>query len=187
MDINKEKYAILGTLGDDEGFLTCSMHIAKKMDNSDMIKPYPEFEAAAEDLKSGAISCLLVPGAYPKLNSFIMDSDLVVSESFVEKIPALVLSGFHAACPEQIELIFHHPATTYLLSELNIAYRENSTVSSNPEACRQVMLNTETSIALTNQLCADHYGLVTYKVLREGIQMPWVCFTKKPQRVNALV
>ena len=29
MDINKEKYAILGTLGDDEGFLTCSMHIAK--------------------------------------------------------------------------------------------------------------------------------------------------------------
>ena len=41
------------------------------------------------------------------------------------------------------------------------------------------MLSTETSIALTNQLCADHYGLVTYKMLREGIQMPWVCFTKK--------
>lgn len=30
MEITKGKYAILGTLGDDEGFLTCSMHIAKK-------------------------------------------------------------------------------------------------------------------------------------------------------------
>ncbi|WP_339273512.1 hypothetical protein MKY59_20700 [Paenibacillus sp. FSL W8-0426] len=187
MEITKGKYAILGTLGDDEGFLTCSMHIAKKMDNSDLIKPYPEFEAAADDLKSGEISCLLVPGAYPKLNSFIMDSDLVVSESFVEKIPALVLSGFQVVCPEQIDIIYHHPATTYLLTELDIIYRENCTVSSNPEACRKVMLNTERSLALTNQLCADHYGLVTYKVLREGIQMPWVCFTKNTQRVNALI
>ncbi|OAX45430.1 hypothetical protein [Paenibacillus sp. AD87] len=187
MEITESKYAILGTLGDEEGFLTCSMHIAKKLNNSDIIKPYPEFEAAAEDLKSGEISCLLVPGAYPKLNSFIMDSELVVSESFVEKIPALVLSGFHAECPDQIDVIFHHPATTYLLSELSIIYRESSTVSSNPEACRKVMHHTERSIALTNQLCADHYGLVTYKVLREGINMPWVCFTKNVQRVNALV
>lgn len=187
MEINESKYAILGTLGDDEGFLTCSMHIAKKLNNSDLIKPYPQFEAAAEDLKSGAISCLLVPGAYPKLNSFIMDSELVVSESFVEQIPALVLCGSHAVCPDQIDIIFHHPATTYLLTEISTTYRENSTVSSNPEACRKVMHNAEGSIALTNQLCADHYGLVTYKVLREGINMPWVCFTKSMQRVNALI
>ncbi|MFC9711286.1 hypothetical protein ACFTRD_24410 [Paenibacillus sp. NPDC056933] len=187
MEITKEKYAVLGTLGDDEGFLTCSMHIAKKLGNSERIKPYPEFEAAAEDLKSGVISCLLVPGAYPKLNSFIMDSELVVSESFVEKIPALVLSGFDAVCPEQIDIIYHHPATTYLLSELDTIYRESRTVSSNPEACRKVMHNKEKSIALTNQLCAEHYGLVTYKVLREGINMPWVCFTKNTQRVNAVI
>lgn len=62
MDINKEKYAILGTLGDDEGFLTCSMHIAKKMDNSDMIKPYPEFEA---DCRRSEIRCdFLSAGAW---------------------------------------------------------------------------------------------------------------------------
>lgn len=116
-----------------------------------------------------------------------MDSELAVSESFVEKIPALVLSGFHAVCPDQIDIIYHHPATTYLLSELDTTYRENSTVSSNPEACRKVMHNTEKSIALTNQLCADHYGLVTYKVLREGINMPWVCFTQNTQRVNTVI
>ncbi|ULO06222.1 hypothetical protein H1230_24780 [Paenibacillus sp. 19GGS1-52] len=179
METIKSRYAILGTLGDNEGFLTCSMHIAKNLNNADTIVPYPLFEEAAKDLKSERISCLLVPGAYPKINSFIMDSELEVSESFVKKIPALVLSGFGGKCPENIDIIFHHPATTYLLSEITTSYKENIAVSSNPEGCRMVIKNINRSITITNQLCADHYGLTTYKVLRKGINMPWVCFIKR--------
>lgn len=179
METTKSRYAVLGTLGDDEGFLTCSMHIAKKLHNADTIVPYPLFEEAAKDLKSERISCLLVPGAYPKINSFIMDSELEVSESFVRKIPALVLSGFEKKSPPNIDIIFHHPATAFLLSEVTTSYKENIAVSSNTESCKMVIENKNRSIAITNQLCADHYGLTTYKVLRKGINMPWVCFTKR--------
>jgi prephenate dehydratase len=105
--------------------------------------------------------------------------NIEVSESFVKRIPALVLSGFEKNCHENIDIIFHHPATTYLLSEITTSYKENITVSSNPESCRMVIKNISHSIAITNQLCADHYGLTTYKVLRKGINMPWVCFTRK--------
>ncbi|KGE18724.1 hypothetical protein [Paenibacillus wynnii] len=187
METIKSRYAILGTLGDNEGYLTCSMHVAKSMNNADTIVPYPLFEEAAKDLKSERISCLLVPGAYPKINSFIMDSELEVSESFVKKIPALVLCGSKEDCPTTIHIIFHHPATTYLLSEISTSYKENINVSSNPEACRMVIDNTDCSIAISNQLCADHYGLSTYKVLRKGINMPWVCFIKKNQGVKVVI
>lgn len=178
MEAVKGKYKILGTLGDEEGYLTCSMHIAKKMDNADQIKPYPHFEEAAEALRSGNISCLLVPGAYPRINHFIMDAELKVSETFIEKIPSLILCGVQDSCPEQVKKIYHHPATTYLLSEINTVYIENVPVSSNPEACRMTLQSPNESIAISNQLCANFYGLTTYEVLRDGIDMPWVCFTK---------
>lgn len=182
-----KKYNILGTLGDNEGYLTCSMHIAKELNNADTIKPYPYFEAAATDLKLGNISCLLVPGAYPNINNFIMDSELMVSETFIKEIPALVLCGMQKQCSSNINLIFHHPATTYLLKEIDVSYQENITVSSNPEACRMILKNPDSSIALTNQLCADFYQLETYKILRAGIQMPWICFINNSEGIKNII
>lgn len=178
MLVRTVKYPVLGTLGSTDGFLTCSMHIAKEWDNADEIKPYPYFEDAAADLRAGIINCLLVLGAYPKISDFIMDLELEVAETFIRKIPPLVLCGTKDILPESIETVFHHPATTHLLSEIDTSFMDNKVVSSNPEACRMVLEKPDNSICITNGLCPEYYGLKTYKVLRDGIKMPWICFIK---------
>lgn len=181
------KYEILGTLGDEDGYLTCSMHIAKEAEKAHHIKPYPYFEAAAEDLKKGEISCLLVPGAYPKVNHFIMDSEMIVNEVFIRKIPSLVLCGTAQQSPLSTTTIYHHPATTDLLAEVEVDFDNNTPVSSNSEACRMLLQSAQASLAITNQICADFYKLVTYKVLRKEIDMPWICFTRKAEGAVAVI
>ncbi|KAA9007569.1 hypothetical protein F4V43_03515 [Paenibacillus spiritus] len=178
MITSTSSYSVLGTLGDSEGFLTCSMHVAKEWDHADQIRAYPLFETAAEDLRSEKIDCLLVPAAYPHLGRFIMDRDLKAAESFIRQIPALVLGGMESVPSSSTEQVYHHPATTHLLSEIDTEYQETVGVASNSEACRRVLENPQSSVCITNQLCADYYGLSTYKILREGIRMPWICFTK---------
>jgi hypothetical protein len=180
----RRSYDILGTLGDENGFLTCSMHVARKIDKANLIKPYPHFEDGSADLKSGHISCLLVPGAYPKIGSFIMDSQLVVAETFVERIPSLVLCGVPPECPREVNSIIHHPATTYLLRETEVAHQNCILASSNPEACRMLLRESRSAVAITNQPSAEFYDLAIYKVLREGIRMPWVCFTAGSRYVH---
>jgi prephenate dehydratase len=172
----RRSYHILGTLGDAEGYLTCSMHVARKIEKANLIRPYAQFEDGVVDLKSGNISCLLVPGAYPKIGSFIMDSQLEVAETFVERIPSLVLCGVADQCPAEASAVIHHPATTYLLPEIGVAYGESVPASSNPEACRMLLREPRAAVAITNQPSAEFYNLAIYKVLREGIRMPWVCF-----------
>ena len=179
MQLARRTYEVLGTLGDEEGFLTCSMHVAKHIQNAQVIKPYPSFEEAAEDVKLRKISCLLVPGAYPQVSNFIMDSKLHVSETFIEKIPPLVLCGRESQPPADINVIFYHAATTHLLRETGLNFRKGVTVSSNSEACRRVVGSCNTAVAITNQLCAEHYDLRVYEVLRQAIEMPWICFTGK--------
>jgi len=40
------------------------------------VAPFASFEAASAAVKEGVADAFLVPGAYPHLNGFIMDSEL---------------------------------------------------------------------------------------------------------------
>jgi hypothetical protein len=170
---------ILGTLGDEESQLTCSMYIAKKM-NSCELKGYSSFEKAVESLKNNVIQKVLVPGAYPSINQFIMDDNLEVHQSFVAKIPSLVFAS-SSANKKEISELFLHEATKNLVSDIpNISDVVMLTyVDSNEEACKQLVKGSNSTACITNSLCADYFDLKVHLILREGISMPWVIFKMK--------
>lgn len=170
----------LSTLCDDPAGLTCSFHVAKNKNIAKEILGYPSFEEAAISVKENISNAFLVPGAYPKINTFIMDPQLVVKEVFIEKIPALVFATYNEEDFKEDEdiVIYHHPAVTPLLSELNVNWTKTIHASSNSQACRLLIENPKNSRCITNQICVQHYKLKTIKILRTGIQMPWLCIEK---------
>lgn len=177
-----DKEFILGTLGNNTDYLTCSMYVGNKRYINSIIRGYPTYEAALPDLKSKKISVLLVPAAYPKINNFIMDDELLAQEVFIEPIPPLVLIKKNIYCNlKQITRIYLHPATSKLLDE--VIPQNNTTevifVDSNIMACERLMKdNNDNIMAITNILCANYFDLPIERVLRKSVKMPWVLFKK---------
>lgn len=177
-------YQSVGTLCDEPNGLTCSIDAAKRWGKAKDIKPYPTFEEAANDVKQGTISAFLVPCAYPRLNTFIMDSELLANELFSLRIPPLVLVGVEKDPPTSVKTLFLHPATFPLVPEVPILSDQQEFVTSNSKACAILLESPSSAIAITNGLCASFYHLHTYKVLREGILMPFICFTRNNTLVS---
>ncbi len=174
----KFDYPVLGTLCDEPSCLTCSFSIARQWGKAERIDPYPTYEEAANDVKLGKIDACLVAGAYPKLGFLIFDEDLMVKETFVMRIPSLVLVGIEPKKPAHVKTLFHHPATVPLLPETGVDYDEHEFVTSNSKACTTLLARPDQAIAITNRLCAHHFGLHIYNVLRPGTMMPWLVFTQ---------
>ncbi len=169
-------YKDIGTLCDEPNCLTCSFFIAREWGQAETILPFPTFELAAQAVKDGQIETCLVAGAYPRLNGLIFDEGLVIRETFLRRIPPLVLVGTHDTIPDDLRVLYHHPATTPLLSETGLNFQPTELVSSNSVACKLLLSSPDDSLAITNKLCSDHYGLHIFKVLRPGTLMPWVVF-----------
>lgn len=180
----RESIQRLGTLGDDPIGLTCSMDVARRWGCARTIEPFSSFEKASHAVKQGHVDAFLVPGAYPSLNAFIMDSALMASDTFVMAIPSLVLCVAANATVQNVQYIFHHPATTALLPEVEILWKEAVHASSNVEACRNLLDSPENSACVTNLLCANHFNLKIIQTLRQGISMPWICFKKLSAEKN---
>lgn len=178
--IGLKKSQVLGTLGDNRGFLTCSMHVAKKWNKYETIIPYQRYECAAEHVKKGKIHCFLVPGAYPGINDFIMDAGLLAIDTFIEQIPSLVYVEKKGRSENiGVDKLYLHPATDKLSREINTTFCsiDRIYVNSNIEACEFLIENNNSS-AITNELCANYFNLHIKKILRASIKMPWVCFSK---------
>lgn len=171
-------YCDIATLGDEPCEVTCSYDTALRWGRAREIRPVPSFEEGAAAVKRGEVSALLVPGAYPHLNALIFDADLDVRESFVMDIPNMVLAGREKTAPTEVETIFHHPATTPLLSEVPIVFTESVFAVSNSKACKMLLESSTSAVAITNNLCATYFGLTTYRVLRVRRRMPWVVFCR---------
>jgi len=181
-NIREARYASLGTLGERSGAMTCSEFVAKTYNASGSIRKYPTFERAAKALKQGNISAMLVPGAYPGVFNFIQDVDLRCDRAFIMAIPPLVLAGRDKKAPSRAIALFHHPATAPMLKEVGVPYRRAIAVSSNAVAARLVVrARRRNALAVTNALCADYYRLTVYKVLRRGVEMPWIVFVSASQ------
>jgi prephenate dehydratase len=172
---SKYRYSSVATLGNH---LTCSNYAAKNYCRTSSIKLYDSFEEAATAVKEGIAQAMFVPGAYPNIRYFIMDDFLSVSETEVLQIPALVLAGKFIKQPDKIKRIYLHPAPESLLAEVETKYEETVFVSSNPNACIEVLADNNNSIAITNLNCAEYFDLKVYKILRSGIFMPFVLFVR---------
>jgi hypothetical protein len=172
-------YDSLGTLGDEGQAITCSLDTATRWARSRTIVPYPSFETAAQDVRQGLLSVVLVPAAYPELHRLIMDASLRAEEVFLSKLPPLIVAGRDARPPAKAAVLFHHPATQVLLREVEINFERSQFSSSNAQACVDVLSSEAPAIAITNQLCADFHRLSRYRVLRKSIIMPFICFTRE--------
>lgn len=171
------KYSTLGTLCDDPNGLTCSFDVAQRWGRAKEIVPYSTFEQAAEAVKIGGIQSFLVTAAYVNVYKFIMDAELLADEVFLMKIPDLVLAGREEKQPSNTDVVFYHPSTAPLLDEIETIYTSHKPVTSNSRACVE-LFETPGSIAITNRLCADHYKLNIYQVLRKSMTQPWISFVK---------
>lgn len=175
---NKKRIKTVATLGEPDE-LSCSQYVAAKAKIGRRIISCSSFEMATDYVKKDKADFALVPGAYPEIRRIIMDPDLVAFNCFIFEIPSLVLAGKAGSPPKIIKVLFHHPATVRLLDELPLTFGSAVHVDSNAESCRRVLEEPDTSLAITNELCSEYFGLNTYKILRQGLKMPWVCFEKK--------
>lgn len=158
--------------------MTCSNIALENYCKKTSIKLVDSFQDAINEVKQGIVQAAFIPGAFPNIKDYIMDEKLRVKETVVVQIPALVLAGKFPQQPKKIKRIILHPAPESLLAEVETKFEEMVFASSNPNACIKVLANQNDSIAITNQNCAQYYGLVTYKILRPGIFMPFVLFVR---------
>jgi len=157
---------------DDGNNLTCSYYAASQL-GFKKILPSKTFEDGILSLKKGKADIVFVPGAYPGVNQFIMDKDIVVCKTFVHPIPPLLLTGFSLHPPEIASLIIHHPATTPLLPETGVIFKDTMKVTSNAVACIKLIEQGQfDSLAITNKLCADYFKLKIIKMLRRNDSLP---------------
>lgn len=178
-------YRSAATLADDPAGLTCSVTVGMRWaakGRAGTLFGYPTFEAAAENVKSGRHDALLVAGAYPEIRRFFFDPELRAVEAFVAQLPDMVLAvpdrgGKGAAGPSKI---YYHPATIHLLESLDrVDLMDTEPVTSNSLACRRAMADARRAMAITNSVCAEHYGLTVMKVLSAGTPMSFVVFERR--------
>jgi hypothetical protein len=181
------RYRSAATLADDPAGLTCSVTVgmrwAEAQGRAGRLFGYPTFELAAESVKEGRHDALLVAGAYPEIRSFFFDPRLSAVEAFVSTLPDMILAApeEHASL-HHFDTVHYHPATRVLF-EAGPASRTDNAVqaTSNSAACRDALENPGRAAAITNQICADHYGFKTIEVLSAGTPMSFVVFERKSQ------
>lgn len=175
-----ESISNIGTLGNNSNDVTCSILAAKSLGVSFEVTAFSEFELAAESLVNNEIDAMLVPGAYPSISKFIMNRELTVIDTFMYIIPSLVFASNYKTMQTEYDILYNHPATNPLLSDIyGVAWDKQENVSSNTVACLKVLESKYASCAITNSVCAERYGLVVHQIIRKGINMPFIIFTKK--------
>lgn len=176
-------YASVATLADDSAGLTCSVIVglqwAKRKANK--LFGYPSYNIAAETVRRGRHDALLVAGAYPEIRRFFFDSELQATDAFVNPLPDFVFAApQRSALAKRFDSVHYHPATVALLDSKIGARADNAlTASSNSSACRDALSNPGVASVITNQICADNYGLTTIEVLASGKPMCFVVFERK--------
>ncbi|MET8976574.1 hypothetical protein ABZX85_13260 [Streptomyces sp. NPDC004539] len=178
------RYASVATLADDPAGLTCSVTVGMRWargGRAGRLAGYPAFEIAAERVKAGEHDALLVAGAYPEIRTFFFDPELRAVEAFVSPLPDMVFAApVDGASAERYDVVHYHPATTRLFeSRVSALTDAGLHATSNSAACRAALGSSSRAAAITNQTCADHYGMKTLEVLSVGTPMSFVVFERR--------
>jgi hypothetical protein len=175
------EYRSLATLADDPAGLTCSVTVGLRWarGRAGTVVGYPRFELAAERVRTGEHDVLLVPSAYPDIRTFFFDPELRAVDTFLGTLPDMVLAVPRDARAAELDVLFHHPATTSLVHALAEPVSRLETATSNSAACRAALAHAGRAGAVTNQTSADHYRMRTVRVLAAGTPMGFVVFTRK--------
>lgn len=136
------------------------------------IVPSGSFEEAIALVKADMAQAALVPGAYPGIGKFFMDSELRLVRSFAAEIPALVLAAKPKGRPP-FRQVFAHPATKPYWSLLNAPVVE---AGSNDNAAAAV--DSKRVACITNAAAAKAAGLKILREFRAASPMSWNLFVR---------
>lgn len=167
----------VATLADSTTATTCSALVARRFRLG--IVPSGSFEEAIGFVKTGVAQAALVPGAYPGIGKFFMDTELRLIRSFAAEIPALVLAAMPKGRPP-FRQIFAHPATKPFWSELNATVIE---ATSNDTAAAAV--NSKRVACITNAAAAKRAGLKILREFRPASPMSWNLFARATKLESA--
>ncbi|WP_165088232.1 hypothetical protein [Neisseria yangbaofengii] len=167
---------IIGTLGNTEFPSTCSYVAVVGQFPGSAINLYSTFEEAVHCLKRHEVDKVVIPAAYPKINPIIMDEDLEAVNSFIFKIPALVLAAKNVSDSE-FECLYFHEATLSLLNRIEdkFCFKSKQTANSNTEAALQAALS-DKNACITNFVCVGKFGLNILQTVKSGFKMPFIEF-----------
>jgi hypothetical protein len=175
------EFAKLATLGDAKTSITCSQFVAKEQFPNAMRIGTDSFEEAAQLLKDGAVSLMLVPGAYPSVAALLMDEDLMLYHVFKTAIPALTYGNLVNDILAPVETVYHHAAVTSLLPNVpgfscGVKFVP---VSSNEVAYEAMVRHGERAGCVSNQLVFDHFKRPSLLTLRTARDMAWLVFVAR--------
>lgn len=135
------EYQSIATLADESVGLTCSVTVGRAWarGRANTVVGYPEFELAAETVRTGEHNLLLVPAAYSNIRNFFFDSSLRAIDAFLHQLPDMVFAIPNTERADRLETVFHHPATESLVQQLPNDGWSAVHASSNSAACRAAL------------------------------------------------
>jgi hypothetical protein len=145
-----------------------------------VIRLFPTYELAAEALRSGFASHLVVANAYSGINAFYMDPRLAITAAFLLDTPPYGLAAVTSQpVPHQVR-VATHPAPAPLVSELMPEWHTLDgmvfTDSTSVAAAKARLL--ETDLALTTLPAAIAHQLRFISRTRP-IRMLWSVFARR--------
>ena len=168
---------MLGTLGDKAFPSTCSYAAAIEHFPEEEVVLFDTFEECIKNLKNKELDVVIIPAAYPSIAPIIMDDPLQIVQTFLYRIPDLVLAKKYDSSISASRLYFH-PATESLLSKSDeeVRFKETIPVNSNTDAALKVKVSTAHDLCVTNELCAKQQDLEIVQILKKDLNMPFICF-----------
>ncbi|CAH0244306.1 hypothetical protein [Rhodococcoides fascians] len=175
-------YLSIATLGDEPTGSTCSIDAARKYfgDGVGRLSGFGTFEQCGEAVAQGIADYAVMPAAYPQIHNHFFDARLRASSTFLHQLPDIVAASPHASYPQTVSYVYHHPATTRLVLDLE-PKSSRLECTSNTKACADLLASPHdsgTSIAVTNRLAADAFGLTRHRTLAPGENMAFVVFRR---------
>lgn len=168
----------VATLAESPTATTCSALVARRFRLG--IVPSGSFEEAIALVKADKAQAALVPGAYPGIGKFFMDTELRLIRSFAAEIPALVLAAKPKGRPP-FRQVFAHPATKPYWALLNAPVVE---AGSNDMAAAAV--DSKRVACITNAAAAKHAGLKILREFRPASPMSWNLFARAEKPESAV-
>jgi hypothetical protein len=171
---------LIATLGDARINVSCSLLASLSRFPSARMIGCENFEIAVSKVKSGEAEKVVVPSAYPKIASILMDESLKLDEVYRYKIPSLVLATTGGEIKKR-EILYYMPATYSLINNIsNFEFSVGVQTASNELAAMRLLSHTECGAAgcITNAVVAKHFNLIVHQVLRSERDMGFHVFIR---------